>query len=69
MAELLPCPFCGADENQKRILASGLVLIKENNNFQVFCLGCGISSNWFATEKEARRRWNTRTPKERGGEK
>ena len=58
MAELKPCPFCGGTENKE--WRCGLVLIKENNNFQVFCLGCGVSSEWFATEKEARRRWNTR---------
>ena len=60
MAELKPCPFCGETENKHKFPINGLVLIKDNNNFQVFCLKCGVSSDWFATEKEARQRWNTR---------
>ena len=65
MAELLPCPFCGA--------------------LPKFEYGNGIQKYWYTCENEkcpcqpttyahknkgvVTRAWNTRTPKERGGEK
>ena len=70
MAELLPCPFCGEKPHLDR--------------HDIFC-DCGAtieiplfvtgkeSVDGFPTYEEARQemidRWNTRTPKERGGDK
>ena len=76
MAELKPCPFC----NNKKISVVvdsaeySLGLIDETDvHFKVICsttsCGCGASSGWCNTEQEAVESWNTRTPKERGGEK
>lgn len=61
--ELLPCPFCGATENKNVMGRSGLVMTGEEGIFQVFCFDCCCSSDYFRSEKEARKRWNTRVTK------
>ena len=66
--ELKPCPFCGAKQNEKKVPASGVVMCQNNEtkSFQIMCLKCGASSDWYSTSSWAKRKWNTRTPKERG---
>lgn len=62
MAELKSCPFCGEKHEGDKIPASGVVVCThhETGAFGVMCLNCGASSDWYETEKEARRRWNRR---------
>jgi Lar family restriction alleviation protein len=63
MAELLPCPFCGsididcADAGYK------------TDVWFVQCNNCCTTFPHFDSKEEAIIAWNTRTPKERGGEK
>ena len=60
MAELKPCPICG---NEAKFVA-GTSTIK--------CTVCGcafIVTNPCISRYEVANAWNTRTPKERGGEK
>lgn len=51
--ELKPCPFCGSDEI---VLGKGL--------FAVMCLGCGVITKYYNTEKEAIAAWNRRASDE-----
>jgi Lar family restriction alleviation protein len=60
MAELKPCPFCGATDNKKLRPTSGVELSREEGIFQVFCWECGASSGYFRTEQEAIEAWNRR---------
>lgn len=52
---LLPCPMCKEDR---------ALLDRENQIgvFWVLCTGCGLQTEVFETEKEARLAWNTRAP-------
>ena len=65
MAELKPCPFCGGEE---AYLASNCYA----QNY-VRCPNCGATlwgnDNETPSKKQIIKMWNTRTPKERGGEK
>ncbi len=62
MAELLPCPFCGGKAKVKKHKLSTIV-------FTVECKVCKCQTHVQFTEEEVIDIWNTRTPKERGGEK
>ena len=67
MAELLPCPFCGKKPN---IIENKLNL--KSILYGVICVGDehhSASVGYFESEDQAIECWNTRTPKERGGEK
>lgn len=77
MAELLPCPFCGAD-----MLYVRFVTLKYMNPTRkaIVCNRCGASmsaslveiddaESEVALQDYILEKWNTRTPKERGGEK
>lgn len=69
MAELLPCPFCGGKPTTSR----GVVEADEKFVF-VSCEKCQSKTRRFyewnsEDEQDAINAWNTRTPKERGGEK
>ena len=33
----------------------------ETKSFQITCLKCGASSDWYSTSSWAKRKWNTRT--------
>ena len=64
MAELLPCPFCGSND----------VHITGAYPHYVYCLGCGMmvqlaGKAWEKDIPELTKMYNTRTPKERGGER
>ena len=81
MAELLPCPFCGStyirvgDSDE---LHNKSIKFNEPICF-VECMSCrtvaGLYKKNFRykpdydAKEEAIKAWNTRTPKERGGEK
>ena len=78
MAELLPCPFCKGqniniitcyDDACENVYCEGCDKVR----YTVVCNaqrdGCGAICGWKATKEEAIKAWNTRTPKERGGEK
>lgn len=62
MAELLPCK-CGKVP----------VLIEHYSNgtrrFSYWCPKCDTERVYCFTKESAKNEWNTRTPKERGGEK
>ena len=62
MAELLPCPFCGS----KNVCCGDAGC---NNFWYVQCDDCFATFPHFDTKQEALDAWNTRAPKERGGEK
>lgn len=69
MAELLPCPFCGG----KAVLEP--YKARKGYEATIQCNGVCIlymRTITYDTEEEAIetvvKRWNTRTPKERGGE-
>ena len=67
MAELLPCPFCGGVACQ--------VYSVWGEGYRYGCLTSGCVGNvhnlltQFKSDIEAINAWNTRIPKERGGEK
>jgi hypothetical protein len=68
MAELLPCPFCGGEAERKTLThAYGHTM------YYVQCSNekCAINPTTVAYKTKGAdiRAWNTRTPKERGGEK
>ena len=71
MAELLPCPFCGTDNV---VLES--YKARKGYEAHVQCNGGCMANQHTITydtleeaEAKAIEMWNTRTPKERGGEK
>lgn len=51
MATLTECPFCGSQP----------VINNKEEAYFVFCNGCFIVSDTFASEKEAADKWNHRT--------
>ena len=70
MAELLPCPFCGGEAVLEPYKA------RKGYEATIQCNGgclLYMTTITYDTEEEAVetvvKRWNTRTPKERGGEK
>lgn len=67
MAELKPCPFCGATQNGDK-LTSRVALYKSEKTgcIQVHCFKCNTTSDWYDTERQAVRKWNTRTPQKEG---
>ena len=78
MAELLPCPFCGGEadtydyEAERNIydpITLGYVDTETYTKYGVGCLECGAIIAEQMSEEKAIEKWNTRTPKERGGEK
>lgn len=58
MAELLPCPFCGSTH---------IVVEEYEGMYCVACVECNSRTGLY-DKQEAIILWNTRTPKERGGE-
>ena len=63
MAELLPCPFCG---NEKIYCEDAG---HKTDVWFIQCDDCGATFPHFDSKEEAIKVWNTRTPKERGGDK
>ena len=61
MAELLPCPFCGGEATLNRDNAIG--------RYFAFCMKCKVRQENRLSREDSVNAWNTRTPKERGGEK
>jgi len=63
--ELLPCPFCGNDDNRVRVL-------RVRDGYRVICDKCGASGtyiaikDWHSTKMiaqvQAVKAWNTRPP-------
>ena len=60
MAELLPCPFCGNDARR---------YYGNHDMYGITCQNCSAKIYGYANKASATKAWNTRTPKERGGEK
>ena len=76
MAELKRCPFCGGEA---AMYHQSSKYTDYDGNY-IHCLECGCRTKIFEclgttgkthkdTKAEAIKAWNTRTPKERGGEK
>ena len=63
MAELKPCPFCGSTDID--CADAGY----KTDVWVVQCNNCCATYPHFDSKEEAITAWNTRTPKERGGEK
>ena len=66
MAELLPCPFCGGEA-----IYMNKNTIPNRRNPTIECEDCHCNM-WELLDSEKDfliQQWNTRTPKERGGEK
>ena len=63
MAEcnLKPCPFCGGTDIR-------IDLEDEYNNWRIMCYKCLGRITGYSKSRTITK-WNTRTPKERGGEK
>lgn len=57
-ADVLPCPFCGNTEKEKR----GVKLTQQYGraNYYVMCHGCGVSTDYFSKSKDAINAWNRR---------
>ena len=77
MAELLPCPFCGGEadtydyEAERNIydpITLGYVDTETYTKYGVGCTVCGAMVAEQMSIEKAINLWNTRTPKERGGE-
>jgi Lar family restriction alleviation protein len=63
VAELLPCPFCGAEENDSKGVGGPELRIDEKGHHFVFCFGCGTTGPQHAFfQTEAIPSWNTRAP-------
>ena len=71
MAELKPCPFCGGTACvDKHSFYNARTKGFADHTYGVFCGNCNAqTAQFYLTEKQAKGAWNTRTPKERGGEK
>ena len=63
MAELKPCPFCGSEAEIVPINSNQWIACCTNEDCPIYY---GLA---FHTREKAKEWWNTRTPKERGGEK
>ena len=61
MDELLSCPFCGG--------VGTLHSIDMCETVYAVCMNCGVRTIDCKHSEQAIEQWNTRTPKERGGEK
>jgi hypothetical protein len=61
MAELKSCPFCGGEAKTHKEFCG---------TWKIKCTkcSCDVGRYWFWTKQHAIEAWNTRTPKERGGE-
>lgn len=59
MAELKPCPFCGGTDIR-------IDLEDEYNNWRIMCYNCSGRMIGYSKSRTITK-WNTRTPKERGG--
>lgn len=71
-AELKSCPFCGCEAD----FISFVDVASYRPACVVKCVKCGTQTrdfvaedNTFSYREQAKEQWNTRTPKERGGEK
>ena len=64
MNELKPCPFCGC----KSVSITEEFIFLFSKSATIKCERCGRKIKR-RTPKRAVKAWNTRTPKERGGEK
>ena len=62
-AKLLPCPFCGSKGELVRPQDDMYIVGCSNEDCPMWC---GLAFN---IPEHALKFWNTRTPKERGGEK
>ena len=81
MAELLPCPFCGGEayigiDRDGEMYKEVLVVYCDNCEAQIKDHNKFMCDDKNKIEREANNivcelvnKWNTRTPKERGGEK
>ena len=70
MAELKPCPFCGSTDVLMRD-ARGMLgkSAYERTYHYMQCQKCFSQTGLYGTKPRTIKAWNTRTPKERGGEK
>ena len=72
MAELLPCPFCGCRAELYRTSGDHQITTGEwilEDVWNCGCKKCGVGFSELNNRDLAVVKWNTRTPKERGGEK
>ena len=71
MAELKPCPFCGGEAflevipPHKHYIATFVADYDGGAFAECTKCSCAISAD---NEQDAINKWNTRTPKERGGD-
>ena len=70
MAELKPCPFCGGEAVIRVNMGNKYIcpIHVHKQRHIVKCTKCNASME-YRDKKSAIKAWNTRTPKERGGEK
>lgn len=54
--KLKKCPFCGEIADTYENYFPRIPTEKT----RVFCLGCGVRTEWYPTEEEAINAWNTR---------
>lgn len=60
MSELLPCPFCGAQETSN---SDGVYYTKKTPTHKIVCCGyCGARGGIRDKSDDAKMVWNTRTP-------
>lgn len=63
MTDLLPCPFCGEDEDLHFETAR-----YHPENIRIACYGCGCNLEFSLSEAQAINTWNTRFPVTTGPE-